>query len=187
LCSCGSGPRIRPLADDDVVVAFGDSITAGHGAGAGESYPEVLAGLIGRDVVNEGVPGETTSEGLERLSDVLDEHQPALLILSEGGNDMLRKESDDVIIANLKAMIGLAREKGADILLVAEPRPALRLKTAGFYRDLARELGVPCECEAIAEILSSPGLKSDQIHPNALGYEKLAQAVAKAMDTAAGP
>jgi acyl-CoA thioesterase-1 len=183
--SCSSGPRLAPLAPDAVVVAFGDSLTAGAGAAAGSTYPDILAEKIGRTVINAGVPGETAEEGLVRLPAVLAEYEPALVILCEGGNDMLRKRDPAAIAEDLRAMIGLIRDAGADVLLVGVPNPALLLKTAPYYRELAESEGVPCECEIVADVLSRPGLKSDQIHPNAQGYAKMADAIADAIADAA--
>jgi lysophospholipase L1-like esterase len=177
--SCGYRAQIRPLAPDAVILAFGDSITAGSGAGQGESYPAVLAGLIGRTVVNAGIPGDTTDGGLARLQSTLDEHRPALVILCLGGNDMLAHADQAGIVANLRAMIGMIKATGADVVLIGVPNPGILLSTAPFYEDLSREFGVPCECESVADILSSPGLKADQIHPNAAGYRRMAEAVAK--------
>lgn len=178
LSACGPRADIRPLGPDAVILAFGDSITAGSGAGAGESYPDVLAGLTGRTVINAGIPGDTTDGGVARLQALLDEHRPALVILCLGGNDMLAHANQAGIVANLRAMIGMIKSSGADVVLIGVPNPGLLLTTAPFYKDLAREFSVPCECESVAEILSSPGLKSDQIHPNAMGYKKMAEAVA---------
>ena len=161
-----------------MVLAFGDSITAGSGAGEGESYPAVLSGLLGHAVINGGVPGDTTDGGLGRLQGMLDEYRPALVILCLGGNDLLQRTDEARIVANLRAMIDMIKASGADVVLVGVPSPGLVLSTAPFYEELAREFNIPCECEAVADILSSPGLKSDQIHPNAAGYRRMAEAVA---------
>src|SRR5258706_11743946 len=97
----GSKARIGKLERGATVLAFGDSLTFGTGAGAGESYPAVLARSTGLNVLNAGVPGETSAEGLERLPDVLEETQPKLLILCHGGNDFLRKMDDSGVASNV--------------------------------------------------------------------------------------
>ena len=77
LLSCSEQPTaLNKLSRDAVIVAFGDSLTFGSGAKDHESYPRQLAQLINRDVINEGIPGELSGEGLRRLPTVLEEHQP---------------------------------------------------------------------------------------------------------------
>lgn len=178
LAGCSRGAQLPPLAADSVVLAFGDSITAGTGAGAGESYPDVLGSLIGRKVINGGVPGEVTAEGLARLPELLERHQPALLILCHGGNDLLRRSDQRQAADNLRAMIRLAQERGIAVLLVAVPTPDLSLKPPPFYGELAAEFGIPIEAKILAKILGKGSLKSDYVHPNAAGYRQLAEALA---------
>jgi acyl-CoA thioesterase I len=179
LASCGDKPpQLQKLAPSDVVLAFGDSLTYGTGAGPEESYPKILAGLIDRPVVGAGVPGETTGEGLERLPAVLDEVKPKLLLLCLGGNDMLRQMSRASIESNLRAMIEMARARGVQVVLIGVPEPALFGGTVPLYDKLAAELKVPYEKNILATVLFDRELKSDQIHPNARGYARVAQALA---------
>lgn len=178
LPGCSPTEKIPPLAPDAVVLAFGDSITFGTGAGNGESYPAVLENLIGRRVVNAGVPGEVTAEGLARLPEILERERPGLVIICHGGNDVLRHLDQRQAADNLTAMIRLARERGAGVVLVAVPAPNLSLSPPPFYDEVARQSSVPCERKALARILGKRSLKADLIHPNAAGYRKLADALA---------
>ena len=175
---CGSRPRIDQLTAESVILAFGDSLTAGTGAEDGADYPAVLAKLTGCRVVGAGVPGEETPAARLRLPGVLEKEKPDLVILCIGGNDLLRKQPDAVIRENIDAMITTIRAAGADVVLIGVPRPGLWMTAAPLYRDLARAHGIPYETESLADILSDKKLKSDPIHPNAEGYRKLAGAAA---------
>ena len=180
LCvGCGGHPSIQRLSTSSVIVAFGDSLTSGTGARDGESYPSVLSGMLACPVINAGVPGEDTSAGLRRLPDVLETEKPQLVILCHGGNDMLNKGDQQGIISNLNAMISMVQATGADIILIGVPRPGLWLKVAPFYQEIANKHRIPFDPGTIAQILSSPALKSDYAHPNAAGYKRLAESIAK--------
>jgi len=179
LLACSEKPPHLPrLGAEDVVLAFGDSLTYGTGAGAQEVYPDVLAKLISRQVVGAGIPGETTADGLERLPAVLDEVKPRLMLLCMGGNDMLRRADPASIESNLRAMVQLARARGIGVVLIGVPEPALFGGTAAFYAKLAREFGIPLENQVMHDVLFDNGLKSDPLHPNAKGYRRLAEAIA---------
>ena len=177
---CGEKvPRLSRLGPGDVVVAFGDSLTYGTGAAEHESYPAVLGQLIGRTVVRAGVPGEVTAQSLRRLPAVLDEYQPRLVIVCLGGNDMLRKVNPAEIKRNLEVMLKELEQRRISAVLIGVPRPALLTSAAGFYGELAQDFGVPYEGEVVTSVLYSSDLKSDPIHPNARGYRKIAEALAK--------
>jgi len=178
LPACVSEAGLPLLAKDAVILAFGDSLTFGTGAAPAESYPAVLERLVGKRVVNEGVPGEISGEGLARLPDVLKREKPALLILCHGANDLLRGLNKQQAAGNLRAMIRLAREKGAAVVLVAVPLPGLALSPAPLYREIAAEMKLPLEEKALITVLSNRNLLSDPIHPNAAGYRLLAEAIA---------
>lgn len=176
---CGGQPGMQGLSESSVIVAFGDSLTAGLGARKTESYPAALSGILGCPVVNAGVPGEDTTEGLARLPRVLKTERPNLVILCHGGNDMLNGEDERVTKQNLDAMISLIRRAGADVILIGVPRPALVLKVPQFYKDVAQSQGILLDTETLPNILSNPSLKSDTVHPNAAGYKLMAVWVAE--------
>lgn len=180
VAACGRDvPRLEPLGPDAVILAFGDSLTYGSGAHPESSYPAVLQQLTGRTVINAGVPGEISNAGLERLPELLDEHQPALLILCHGGNDLLRKLDKAQTGANLRAMIQLAQGRGMGVVLVAVPQPKLLfMEGAEIYTQIATEMHLPLEDGIVAAIESDNSLKSDPIHPNGEGYRRMAHAIA---------
>lgn len=179
LFSCSKAPQIAKLPSDGIVLAFGDSITFGTGAAPAESYPGVLEKLIGRRVVNAGIPGEVTAEGRVRLASVLDEYKPSFMILCLGGNDFLRHQNEAGTTENLRAMISLAQSRGISVLLISVPKLGFGLAVPKLYDELAREFAIPLEGKTLQQILKKGSLKSDAIHPNAAGYAILAESVAQ--------
>jgi lysophospholipase L1-like esterase len=185
LAGCGPKvPKVPRLDAGAVVLAFGDSLTFGTGAPPEQSYPAVLERLIARKVVRAGVPGETSAEGLDRLPEVLDRVRPQLLVLCHGGNDFLRKMGEEAAAANVREMIRLAQSRGVAVVLLATPKPGFGTSKVKFYEEIAKELAVPVEADILPDVLGSRSLKSDLVHPNAKGYEKIAEAVADLLEDA---
>jgi len=176
LSGCGSD-KLAPLAGNDVIVAFGDSLTAGKGVEQSAAYPAVLSELSGKVVINAGVSGETTSEGLQRLPSVLDKEQPSLLILFQGGNDILQNQDLSRTKSNLDQMIELAQRRGIQVALVGLPRKQLFSNTAKLYVELAETHNLPLEDDIVASLLRKPAMKSDSVHFNASGYRALAESI----------
>jgi lysophospholipase L1-like esterase len=174
LAGCSKAPELPYLAPGSAVLAFGDSLTFGTGAGPQQSYPARVASETGWDLRNAGVPGELAEAGVERLQRLLQEETPALVLLCHGGNNLLRGQPDERIRAPLARMIELAQAQGAHVVLLGVPKPTLLVRTAGFYADLAEEYGLVYLPDAIADALSDPALKFDQAHPNAAGYASIA-------------
>ena len=180
----------KPAVDTrPIIVAFGDSLTAGFGAEAGSSYADFLqkdldrAGLRWR-VVNAGVSGDTTTDGVNRLSSVL-EHKPAVVILEFGGNDGLRGLPLEITQANLDRMVVALRGSGATVLLAGMTLPPnygpeyihgfeqIYSKLAAKYK-LAR---IPFLLEGVA--LDRSLMQRDGMHPTAKGNERVAETVMK--------
>jgi len=181
---CDSGPHIAPFGQDAVVLAFGDSLTYGTGAPTGQSYPDALAKLIGRPVVNVGVPGEISADGLTRLPAMLARYRPSLVILCHGGNDFLRRLDQDQTSHNLNAMVALIRSQGADVVLVGVPKLGFGLNVPDFYDKIAKQNAVPLEEDILVDLLEDGSMKSDAIHPNATGYKRMAKAIYQVIDKA---
>ncbi len=177
LVGCGGPPPLPRLAPDAVVLAFGDSLTFGTGARPYESYPAVLERLIGRTVVNAGVPGEVSGEGLRRLPKVVSRESPDLVILIHGGNDFLRRFDRADTARNLRDMIDYLREQDIPVVLVGVPEFGLFLTTADLYGEIADDMEVPLEDDVLSDLLRDNRFKSDHIHPNAAGDARMAEAV----------
>jgi len=177
-CADPPAAALPPLGPDAVILAFGDSLTAGFGAPAGESYPAQLDRRLTQRVVGSGVNGETTAEGLRRLPAELERHAPDLLLLCLGGNDFLRRLAPASAEARLDSMVGLAVERGVSVVLIGVPRPSL-LPGSGdaLYERLAAKHGVPLDNAAVAAVLAESALRSDPFHPNARGYGRMAAAI----------
>ncbi len=175
--ACDKTPKIAPLPANAVVLAFGDSLTHGNGAPEGEAYPDVLAGLLGRTVINAGVPGEISAAGRQRLPQLLEKYRPNLVILCHGGNDFLRRLDRAQTAANLAAMVEQIRATGADVVLVGVPEFGLFLNPPEFYGEIAKRFTLPYEEEIVSNLLGDRDLKSDTIHPNAAGYRRMAEAL----------
>ena len=174
LLSCENEPRLKPLKQDAIILAFGDSLTYGTGAKQNQSYPAQLQKRINRKIINVGIPGEISANGLRRLPALLKRHQPDLVILCHGANDILHRLDLNTTKSNLQKMIDLIKQHDAQVILLAVPEFSLFLSPNPFYRELADENKIPLMADTLSGILLNPSLKSDQIHPNAEGYLTMA-------------
>jgi acyl-CoA thioesterase-1 len=176
-----------PTDTRPVIVAFGDSLSAGYGADPGKSFPDFLqkdldaAGLKWR-VVNAGVSGNTTMDGLSRLNEVL-AYKPRVTILEFGGNDGLRGLPNETTRANLERLIEALQGAGSKVLLAGMTLPpnygADYIK--GFqqiYIDLAMKYKTPRIPFLLSDVALRPDLvQPDGIHPTAEGNEIVAKTV----------
>ena len=187
-----AAPAEKKVADTrPVIVAFGDSLTAGYGLEPGLSYPDFLqkkldaAGFAYR-VVNEGISGDTTSGGAERVSGVL-EHKPEIVILELGANDGLRGIPVAQTRANLDELVTKLKASGAKVLLVGITLPrnygAQYIRDFDrIYPDLAKKHGVPRLPFLLEGVALNPKLmQRDALHPTAEGCEIVAGNVLAAL------
>ena len=182
LAACGSksGKKQTKIAAGSTVLALGDSLTYGYGASPAESYPARLAAISGWNITNGGVSGDTSAQALARLPELLREHTPRLVIISIGGNDFLRRLPESETRANIRAIIQACRDAGAETILVGVPQVGVAAALGypgdhALYADLAKAENIPYYQGGWAKILGNESLKSDQVHPNAAGYEAFTQ------------
>jgi acyl-CoA thioesterase-1 len=174
-----------------VIVAFGDSLTAGFGAEPGNSFPDYLqkeldqSGLRWR-VVNAGVSGDTTTDGVNRLDEVL-RAEPRIVIVEFGGNDGLRGLPIETTHANLEQIVTTLRGSGATVVLAGMTLPPnygpdyIR-EFETIYQDLAAKYKltrIPFLLEGVA---TRPQLmQRDGLHPTAQGNAIVAQTVLRSL------
>ena len=176
----------QPASQDNrpVIVCFGDSLTAGV---AGRSYPEDLQDLLAQNgylyrVDNQGVGGDTTTDGLARIENVVAEH-PVLVVLEFGGNDGLRGVPVDSIRKNLEDMMVRLKEAGVPFALLGITLPpnygADYVKSfTEMYPQLAKKYHAKFIPFLLLNVYRIPGMmQPDGIHPSGAGNKIVAKDV----------
>ncbi|MDO8959085.1 MAG: arylesterase [Rhodocyclaceae bacterium] len=175
---------MRCVSAADIVLVFGDSLSAGYGIAVNQSWPALLAerlrqGNPPRDLVNASISGETTAGGRSRLPAVLERHHPAVVILALGANDGLRGLPLTESRANLTQMVRAAKTSGARVLLVGmrlPPNygPEYTRDFSALFSTLARQEKtalLPFLLEPIA--LDDAAFQADHLHPTAAAQPKI--------------
>lgn len=171
------------------ILAFGDSLVAGYGLPGRDAYPAKLEAAlrargINARVVNAGISGETTAQGLGRLSDVLDAQAvtPELIVISLGANDMLQGRFPAEARANLSQILRILKQRQIRVVLLGMlAAPALGQNYARdfnpIYPTLAHEYGAVLVPFFLQPLLGKPDLvQPDRVHPTALGVEEMVAA-----------
>ena len=169
------------------VVCFGDSLTAGYGAPSGESYPDFLRKDLAAagyhvTLINDGVSGDTTKDGLARLSEVLRAH-PSIVVLELGANDGLRGQPAPGIERNLRTIIRTLQQHRIRILMAGiyvPPNlgPDYTHQFDAIFPGLAKQYRLPLIPFLLTGVFGIDGLMSpDDLHPNGAGYRHVAQTV----------
>ncbi len=180
-------PQPAPAAEDHrpALVAFGDSLTAGYGTDAGNSYPDFLERDLNEHgyryhVVNAGVSGNTTKDGVERLPDVV-ALKPALVIVAFGGNDGLRGLPIDATRRNLDQIVSTLQQAGSKVVLggiTLPPNygPDYIRQFNDTYALLARKYHVPLLPFLLKDVYGVAGsMQADGIHATAQGNQQVAR------------
>lgn len=157
------------------IICFGDSLTSGYGASEGMDYPSQLADMLDLQVINAGVPGETTARALDRLDEDVLSQDPRIVLITLGGNDLKNRVPKRKAFANLKTIVAAIQGQGALVILGGIDIPFYGRGFAEGYRELADETGAILVPNIFEGIFGRRQLMSDTIHPNNDGYRIMAR------------
>jgi acyl-CoA thioesterase-1 len=182
LLACG-GERFDSIRNvrsaGDTIICFGDSLTEGVGAELGEEYPTVLSRELGTRIVNAGQRGDTSARALERISDLIVNKNPRLVIVLLGGNDFLRQVPTEETRKNLKEIVRRIQEHGAMVAIAGMKLGFFTDEYGPIFQETAQEFGALYIPQVLKGILNDSKFKSDQIHPNGAGYRLIDERIAE--------
>jgi len=183
---------LTPISAQRVLVVFGDSLSAGHGLEAGQSFPDDMQRTLDKEgykwrVVNLGIDGNTTEDGVARIESAV-RLKPAVVLLELGGNDGLRGLPLKVTRKNLETMIVAFQQAGAKVVLAGMTLPPnygpdyIR-DFQKIYTDLAAKYKLKLISFLLADIVTPDlrYLQKDGIHPTAEGAQIVSGTVLKAV------
>lgn len=166
---------VKTELEGENIICFGDSLTFGTGSSEGMDYPAQLSRMTGLQVINAGVPGDTTASALKRLERDVLSRSPRIVLITLGGNDLKNGVSKDSAFNNLTEIIKAIQSKKA-LAVVGGIRVAFWDRGYGnAYKKISEETGTPLVDNIFEGIMGNDGLMSDSIHPNSEGYTIIAR------------
>jgi acyl-CoA thioesterase-1 len=170
------GIKNYPSAGKDIV-AFGDSLIFGQGASnADKNFVSLLSGRIDERIINLGIPGNTTQNALDRINE-LERYNPKVVILLLGGNDYLQKVPIEQTFKNLGEIIQKIQSKGSVVLLLGVRGGLLNDKFDTEFEKISSKYHTAYVSDVLSGLITNMQYMSDAVHPNDLGYQKIADRV----------
>jgi acyl-CoA thioesterase-1 len=158
------------------IVMFGDSLIEGVGASAGNTLPELLSKKIGEEVINMGIQGQTSSQGLARINSVIDKDPKVVMVLF-GGNDYLHGVPQEITFKNIDAIVAILQEFGAVVIVLGIQGGILIDPYKYEFKKIAERRGALYVESVLEGIIGEPDLMSDEVHPNNNGYTLIAKKI----------
>jgi acyl-CoA thioesterase-1 len=177
LTGCG---RKTPIPDGTIVF-LGDSITAGYGLDPEEAYPSLIA-IKGMTMLNLGVSGSKTGDGVQRLTDYFNSGgDPRLVVIALGANDILQGVDSGVIEANLESAIGVCKSHRVPVMLCGIRIP-FKFGPEDIFKKVAKESQVPLVPDFMqGEETQDDLLQDDHMHPTREGQKIIAEKMQAAL------
>ena len=181
-------PTAPPQTWRPIIVCFGDSLTAGYGTDPGQAYPDDLQKILDDSnypyrVINEGVSGNTTKDGVDRLAHIIALH-PQLVVVEFGGNDGLRGLPIEQTKKNMSTIVDELQASGAKVALAGitlppDYGPDYIAKFNAMYPALAKQYKIPYLPFLLKDVYGVPGdMQDDATHATAQGNKQVAANVA---------
>ncbi|MBI2409695.1 arylesterase [Candidatus Kaiserbacteria bacterium] len=164
-----------PSAGADII-AFGDSLVSGSGATPGKDFVSLLSARVGESIVNLGVPGDTTADGLARI-EALDRYKPKVVLLLLGGNDYLRRVPRETIFANLGKIIEEIHARGAVVILLGVKGSLFGDAFEQQFETLRDRYGTAYVPNVLDGVFADSRYMADAIHPNDAGNQIIANRI----------
>lgn len=194
LTACQSSQTPTNTNPGVALMVLGDSLSAGYGIDPNQGWVKLLEQdmrlqgtlLDNQTLVNESVSGETSRGGLERLPDLLEEHNPRVVAIELGANDMLRRQSMTSLKSNLTEMITLSHQAGAKVVLINVKLPFIA-RVAGsqleqVYQEIAEQTQTPMIDYPLEDLFNQKGMmQDDRLHPTEAAQEDLKDAMANGL------
>lgn len=166
----------------DSIVAFGDSLIEGVGATAGNDLVSQLSKKIGEPIINLGIAGNTTEQGLARV-DRITEYKPKVVLVLLGGNDYLRKVPKVETFKNLEAIVTKIQSMGAVVVLLGIQGGVLTDPYEDEFETLAKRKGVVYISNVLEGLVGNSRYMADSVHPNDVGYAQIVDRVHKKLQS----
>ena len=158
------------------IVALGDSLVYGYGSTPGNDFVSVLSNKIGKPIINMGVSGNTTADGLARVDSVLALKTSVVLVLV-GGNDYLRRVPITETFQNLDTIIQKLQANGVVVVLLGIQGGVVADPFKTEFQALAKRYGAPYVPNMLSGLVGNQTYMADAIHPNDAGYKKIAEKI----------
>ncbi len=171
LISCSNNNQIKINS----VVCFGDSLTQGYGATADQTYPHFLQQLTTIPVINKGINGNTSKDGLNRIDDIL-QFKNSLVIVEFGANDFFQQVPISETKKNIEEIIDKLKHNDNIVVLVSVEDKQLN-KLYNMLKISAEEKNVLFINGILNEFWNDRNLFYDEVHPNSNGYKSVAEKI----------
>jgi lysophospholipase L1-like esterase len=180
LCACTKQEITNYPAKEGPIVAFGDSLTYGQGVSAKDAYPALLEKMWNRKIINLGISGNTSLQGLARKEEIK-EFRPSFVLIEFSANDLFKKVPREQTQKALEDIVDYVQNLGAVAVLIDTGGNTLMKPYRKMIKKIAKEKKTLYVNGIMDGIFSKKSLKSDTLHPNEKGYEIIARKIDKAL------